>query len=74
VVVTVGGRAPTSLSAADRATAGVGGGDEVDVGIVLDDAPREVLVSAELAAGPLHVRAERDHDRGGTGGCDGDGP
>ncbi|MGY1617849.1 YdeI/OmpD-associated family protein [Geodermatophilus sp. SYSU D00691] len=39
-----------SLSSANRAAAGVAGGDEVDVDIELDDAPREVVVPDDLAA------------------------
>jgi hypothetical protein len=39
-----------SLSAEHRAGAGVGGGDEVEVDLELDSAPREVTVPPELAA------------------------
>ncbi|MGY1810629.1 YdeI/OmpD-associated family protein [Blastococcus sp. SYSU D00669] len=39
-----------SLSTANRTAAGVAGGDEVDVDIELDDAPREVVVPDDLAA------------------------
>jgi hypothetical protein len=38
------------VSAENRAGAGVAGGDEVDVDIELDTAPREVAVPADLAA------------------------
>ena len=38
------------LNADNRAGAGVTGGDEVDVDIELDTAPREVTVPADLAA------------------------
>ena len=38
-----------SLSAENRAAAGVAGGDEVDVEIELDTAPREVTVPGDLA-------------------------
>lgn len=44
------GRPMISLSADNRAKAGVEGGDEVDVDIELDTAPRVVEVPAELAA------------------------
>jgi len=44
------GRYLLSLSAANRAAAGVCGGDEVDVDIELDTTPREVEVPADLAA------------------------
>jgi len=61
VVVTVGGhsyrssvapykgRLMISLSAANREAAGVSGGDEVEVTLEPDTAPREVAVPAELA-------------------------
>ena len=61
VVVTVGGhsyrssvepykgRLMISLSAANREAAGVSGGDEVEVALEPDTAPREVAVPAELA-------------------------
>ena len=39
-----------SLSAEHRAGAGVAGGDEVEVDLELDTAPREVEVPADLAA------------------------
>lgn len=39
-----------SLSAANRAAAGVEGGDEVDVEVSLDTAPRTVEVPADFAA------------------------
>jgi Bacteriocin-protection, YdeI or OmpD-Associated/Domain of unknown function (DUF1905) len=45
------------ISAENRAGAGVAGGDEVDVVIELDTAPREVVVPAELAAA-LEVEPE----------------
>lgn len=49
-VATVDGRPMISLSADNRTRAGVVGGDEVDVEIELDTAPREVTVPDELAA------------------------
>ena len=49
-IATMGGRSMVSLSAQHRAGAGVAGGDEVDVDIELDTAPREVTVPDDLAA------------------------
>ncbi len=46
----MGGRFFVPVSAEIRAGAGVAAGDEVDVEIVLDDAPREVAVPDDLAA------------------------
>ena len=48
-VARMGGRFLISLSAENRAAAGVAAGDEVDVDLELDDAPREVEVPADLA-------------------------
>jgi len=48
-VATVDGRPMVGISAENRAGAGVAGGDEVDVDIELDAAPREVTVPADLA-------------------------
>lgn len=45
-----GGQFLVPLSAENREAAGVAAGDEVDVDIVLDDAPRVVEVPADLAA------------------------
>ena len=45
-----GGRYMVGVSAEHRAGAGVAGGDEVDVDIDLDTAPREVTVPPDLAA------------------------
>jgi hypothetical protein len=39
-----------ALSAENRAGAGVAGGDEIDVDVEVDDAPREVEVPDDLAA------------------------
>src|SRR5215208_5535273 len=47
---TVGGRSMVGLSAEHRAGAGVAGGDEVEVDLELDTAPREVAVPDDLAA------------------------
>jgi hypothetical protein len=49
-VAVLGGRYMVGVSAEHRAGAGVAGGDEVDVDIELDTAPREVRVPADLAA------------------------
>ena len=48
-VATVDGQPMVGLSAENRAAAGVAGGDDVDVEIELDTAPREIEVPAELA-------------------------
>jgi antitoxin component of MazEF toxin-antitoxin module len=49
-VASMGGVAMVSLSAEHRAGAGVAGGDDVEVDLELDTAPREVEVPADLAA------------------------
>ena len=49
-VASMGGKAMVSLSAEHRAGAGVAGGDEVEVDLELDTAPREVVVPDDLAA------------------------
>ena len=49
-VAVVGGAYMVGLSAENRAGAGVAGGDELDVDIELDTAPREVTVPADFAA------------------------
>lgn len=49
-VAVMGGRYMVGLSAEHRTGSGVGGGDEVDVDLELDTAPREVSVPADLAA------------------------
>ena len=49
-VATVGGRPMVGLSAEHRAGAGAAGGDEVEVDLELDTAPREVAVPDDLAA------------------------
>jgi uncharacterized protein YdeI (YjbR/CyaY-like superfamily) len=46
----MGGRFLVPLSAANRQAAGVAAGDEVDVAIELDAAPREVEVPDDLAS------------------------
>jgi hypothetical protein len=49
-VAVMGGDYMVGVNADNRAGAGVAGGDEVDVDIELDTAPREVSVPADLAA------------------------
>ncbi len=49
-VAVMGGAFMVGVSADHRAGAGVAGGDEVDVDIELDTAPREVAVPADFAA------------------------
>ena len=49
-VASMGGRSMISLSAQHREGAGVAGGDDIDVDIELDTAPREVTVPDDLAA------------------------
>jgi hypothetical protein len=49
-IATVGGSSMVGVSADVRAAAGVQGGDEVDVDIALDSAPREVAVPPDFAA------------------------
>jgi Bacteriocin-protection, YdeI or OmpD-Associated/Domain of unknown function (DUF1905) len=49
-VARMGGMFLVPLSAENRSAAGVAAGDEVDVDIALDDAPRVVEVPADLAA------------------------
>ena len=49
-VAVMGGEYWVGVSAENRALTGVKGGDQVDVGIELDDAPREVAVPADFAA------------------------
>ena len=49
-VAVLGGRYMVGVSADHRAGAGVAGGDEVEVDIDLDTAPREVDVPADFAA------------------------
>jgi len=49
-VAVMGGDYMVGVSAANRAGAGVAGGDQVDVDIELDTAPREVALPADFAA------------------------
>src|SRR5213082_2680914 len=48
-IAVMGGKYMVGVSAEHRAGAGVGGGDEVDVDIELDDEPRTVAIPPELA-------------------------
>jgi hypothetical protein len=49
-VAVMGGRYMVALSVKHREAAGVAGGDELEVDIVLDDGPREVEVPEDFAA------------------------
>jgi hypothetical protein len=49
-VAVMGGDYMVGVNADNRAGAGVAGGDEVDVDVELDTAPREVSVPSDLAA------------------------
>lgn len=49
-IAVMGGEYMLGVSAPNRAGAGVAGGDEIDVELELDTAPREVDVPADLAA------------------------
>jgi len=49
-VAVMGGAYMVGVSAENRAGARVAGGDEVDVDIELDTAPREIMVPADFAA------------------------
>lgn len=49
-VATMGGRYMLPLSAENRQAAGLAAGDEVEVSVELDTAPREAEVPADLAA------------------------
>ncbi|HKS47269.1 MAG TPA: YdeI/OmpD-associated family protein [Amycolatopsis sp.] len=48
-IATMGGQYLISLSAENRAKAGVAAGDEIEVELALDTAPREVSAPADLA-------------------------
>ncbi|HVX44745.1 MAG TPA: YdeI/OmpD-associated family protein [Mycobacteriales bacterium] len=49
-VAVMGGRYMIGVSAENRAAAGVAAGDEVEIELELDTAPREVVVPPDLAA------------------------
>ena len=59
-VAVMGGVFMLGVSAENRAAAGVAAGDEVDVELELDTAPREVVVPADLAAA---LRRDKDAKR-----------
>jgi bacteriocin resistance YdeI/OmpD-like protein/uncharacterized protein DUF1905 len=59
-VAVMGGDYMVGVSAENRAGAGVNGGDEVEVEIELDTAPREVTLPADFAAA---IEAEPDARR-----------
>jgi bifunctional DNA-binding transcriptional regulator/antitoxin component of YhaV-PrlF toxin-antitoxin module len=58
-VASMGGRFMIPVSAEVREKAGVAAGDEVDVEVAIDDAPREVSVPPDLAAALDANRAAR---------------
>ena len=58
-VARMGGRYLLPVSADVRAGAGVAAGDEIDVDVVLDDAPREVTVPDDLSAALAAVEGAR---------------
>ena len=58
-VATMGGRYLIPVSADVRKSAGVAAGDQVEVGIELDAAPREVTVPADLQAALNHDEIAR---------------
>jgi len=49
-IASMGGRFLVGVSAENRQKAGVAAGDEIEVDLVLDEAPREIEVPADLAA------------------------
>jgi hypothetical protein len=49
-VGSMGGQALIPFSSEHRAASGIGGGDDLEVGLSLDLSPREVAVPADLAA------------------------
>jgi hypothetical protein len=62
-VAVMGGVFMIGVSAENRAGAGVAGGDEMDVDLELDTAPREVTVPADFAAAlDLEADARRTFD------------
>lgn len=63
-IAVMGGAYMVGVSAENRAGAGVKGGDEVDVDIELDNAPREVTLPADFAAAlDAEPEARRTFDR-----------
>ncbi len=61
-VAPMGGRFLVGISAEVRANAGVAAGDDVDVGLELDTAPRTVTVPADLAEALAAAGARQDFD------------
>ena len=59
-VAVMGGEFMVPLSAENRSAAGVAAGDDVEVRLELDTAPREVAVPADLAAALDEEPAARD--------------
>jgi hypothetical protein len=63
-VAVMGGESMVGVSADNRAAAGVSGGDEVDVDIELDTAPREIVVPDDFGlALDAEPAARRTFDR-----------
>ena len=58
----MGGRYLVPLAAENRAAAKVAAGDQIDVDIALDDAPREVELPADLAAA-MDDAARQNYDK-----------
>ena len=58
-IASMGGRFMVGVSAEVRAAAGVAGGDEVDVELEVDEAPREVEVPPDFAAALTANPAEK---------------
>jgi uncharacterized protein YdeI (YjbR/CyaY-like superfamily) len=59
----MGGQALIPFSSERRAESGLGGGDELDVELALDTAPREVAVPDDLAAALAERGAREAFDR-----------
>ncbi|MFY9889094.1 MAG: YdeI/OmpD-associated family protein [Streptosporangiaceae bacterium] len=59
-VASMGGRSLIPVSADVRTKAGVAAGDEVEVGVEADDAPRTLEIPADLAAALGSEPAARD--------------
>ena len=66
----VDGRPMIPLSAENRAGAGVAGGDEVEVEIALNTAPREVSLPADFAAALEHDAAAKRTSTGYPTACE----
>lgn len=63
-IAVYGGQAMLPLSAENRNAAGVSAGDEIDVSIALDTAPREVEVPADFASElDKHADAKANFER-----------